>query len=280
MRNFRMAVFTWRRATAVPWLAAAALAAVGIDPAAATTIAAIDAGFVTIMGGSAKGDGTASMGGATYNYSVGYEVHYASGALSPPPYAPMPRRNYFVFDLSGVTVPAASVTLKLWTGKLESVDPFEVYALAAPSDMAAALPIAAHLASGTSTADFDSPDDPLVIEAKDLFPLLGTGPMLAMPLVITSAMDSGFIDLVFTPSAVTFINGFLGAKVMLSGLVPTIDGMPPMTPQQPFGFTGPDIPGGGPLTPKLILTPVPEPGPAPLLLLGGGTLLLILRRRR
>ena len=38
----------------------------------------------------------------------------------------------------------------------------------------------------------------------------------------------------------------------------------PGTPQQPFGFTGPDIPGGDPLTPKFGLTLVPEFGSANL----------------
>jgi hypothetical protein len=57
-------------------------------PAAVITLTATDAGFVTEMGGSAKGDGTISP--ADYNYSVGYEVHFADGSLSGP-LAPMLR---------------------------------------------------------------------------------------------------------------------------------------------------------------------------------------------
>ena len=45
---------------------------------------ATDAGFVTVMGGSAKGDATLAPS-AKYNYSVGRELHYATGALGPLP---------------------------------------------------------------------------------------------------------------------------------------------------------------------------------------------------
>jgi len=49
----------------------------------AVPLLAVDLGFVTEVGGSAKGDGTLAPG-ATYNYSAGREEHYAGGFLSPP----------------------------------------------------------------------------------------------------------------------------------------------------------------------------------------------------
>ena len=54
----------------------------GTQPAVGILVPASDAGFVTEAGGSAKGDGTVSGAeSATYNYSVGRELHYSSGAL-------------------------------------------------------------------------------------------------------------------------------------------------------------------------------------------------------
>jgi hypothetical protein len=72
------------------------LAAVG--RAEIVVLDATDAGFVTVMGGSAKGDATLAPS-AKYNYSVGRELHYATGALGPT-FAAMDRKNYFVFDLT------------------------------------------------------------------------------------------------------------------------------------------------------------------------------------
>ena len=63
-------------------------------PAVVVTLDAIDAGFVTEAGGSAKGDGTL-VAGATFNYSVGRELHFVDGSLGMPPgttpIAPMDR---------------------------------------------------------------------------------------------------------------------------------------------------------------------------------------------
>lgn len=261
----------WQRQAA---LLAACAALVATAPTWAVSVTAADAGFVTEMGGSAKGDGTV-VSVAKYNYSVGFEVHYTTGALSPPPYAPMVRKNYFVFDLSAVALPIAGAALKLWTGTFESTDPVELYALHGPAHMPTALTLAADLAAGTSTTEFDSPGDALVVKAKDLFDMLAMGPLLAPPFAVSSALDDSFIDIVLSPAGVAYLSGFIGGKVLLSGLVPTIDGSPPMTPQQPFGFTGPDIAAGDPLTPVLTLTLVPEPPAALLLLAGVGGLLLL-----
>ena len=86
-------------------LAAAAFTA---PAAAAEVVTATDAGFVTMAGGSAKGDGTVAPD-ATYNYSVGRELHYGAGALFSP-LAAMDRKNYFVFDLTGITDTIVSAT--------------------------------------------------------------------------------------------------------------------------------------------------------------------------
>jgi hypothetical protein len=263
--------------TVALWVVACLLA-VGAPPSHSFSLAATDAGFVTEKGGSAKGDGTVASG-ATFNYSVGFELHYSTGALGAP-LAPMLRKNYFVFDLTDVTAPLTSATLKLWTGKLESADPAELFVLHGPADMGLAVSLAADLAAGTTTAEFDEPDDPLVLEAGDLFGLLTAGPPLAPPFAVTSADDGSFIDIALSPDGVAYLSGFIGTKVLLSGFVPSIDGMPPDVPQQPFGFTGPDIPGGDPLTPMLILGVVPEPPAVALAFAGVSCFLLLVTLRR
>jgi hypothetical protein len=237
------------------------------------TLTATDAGFVTSAGGSAKGDGTI-VPAAKYNYSVGFELHYGTGALFAP-LSPMMRKNYFVFDLTGVTELISEAKLTLYTGTLESADASELYLLNDTTDMAGALGDAAGIAGGAVPSDFDSPADPLVGMAAMLYSKLADGPTILGGLVLTPAMDDTFVDITFGPAGLGYLNSFLGTKIILSGFVPTA--MPPDFPQQPFGFTGPDIPGGDPKTPSLTLTLVPEPSAASLLGIGG--LMIFLRWR-
>lgn len=267
----------WRRRSAALALAGSmALAFVaGAAGAASFGIPASDAGFVTELGGSAKGDSTLAPP-AKYNYSVGFELHYATGALGPV-LAPMLRKNYFVFDLAALSEPIASAKLVLWTGTLETSDPSELYLLKESTDMPGVLGLATALAGGSSTGDFDSPGDPLVMAAATLYSKLADGPLALGGAVLTPAMDDSFVEISFSPAALGWLSGFAGGKVLLAGVVPSV--VPPAFPQQPFGFTGPDIPGGGPLTPMLLVTTVPEPA-AWLLLAGGGALLVVMRRRR
>jgi hypothetical protein len=245
-------------------------------PASAVSVLASDAGFVTEAGGSAKGDATV-VSGAKYNYSVGFELHYGAGALFTA-LTPMFRKNYFVFDLSGVSSTITAAKLKLFTGVLETADPFELYAMHEITDMGAALGIAADLAASTSMSDFDETTDALVIAAKTLYGKLSDGPLILATAFIGHDMDGSFIEIGFTDAGVGYLNGFLGSKVVLSGLVPTA--IPPAFPQQPFGFTGPDIPAGSPLTPVLDLTVTAIPEPSTALLLAAGVVCLVLRRAR
>jgi len=85
----------------------------GMPAAQAVTLDAIDSGFITSAGGSDKFDALAAPG-AKYNYSVGWELHYPGGGLMPStPLIEMDRKNYFVFDLSGVTSPILSASIEL-----------------------------------------------------------------------------------------------------------------------------------------------------------------------
>ena len=241
--------------------------------APAAVILASDAGFVTEAGGSAKGDATVAPG-AKYNYSVGRELHYSAGFLFSPLVA-MDRRNYFVFDLTGVTDPIISATLTLWSGTLESVDATESYGLFETTDVPGALGIAAALAGATMTTAYDDAGDPLIADAASLYMKLAASPVFLGGIVISSAADDSFIDITFTPGGLGYLNSFLGSTVILGGKVPTA--IPPPSPQQPFGFTGPDsFPGGK--TPKLTVTTVPEPSAVVLVL--GALVATAARRRR
>ena len=208
-----------------------------------------------------------------YNYSVGFELHYGAGALFTA-LTPMFRKNYFVFDLSGVGTTITAAKLKLFTGVLETADPFELYAMHAITDMGAALAITSDLAASGSMSDFDETTD----AAKTLYGKLSDGPVVLATTFIGHDMDGAFIEIGFTDAGVGYLNGFLGSKVVLSGFVPTA--IPPAFPQQPFGFTGPDIPAGSPLTPLLDLTLTPVPEPSTVLLLAAGVACLVLRRAR
>ena len=244
-------------------------------PATALELAASDTGFVTSAGGSAKGDGPA----ARFNYSVGWELHYADGA-PPPPLVAMERRNYFVFDLAAVAMPISSAVLKLWTGTLESADASETLVLKVPTDQAGARADAMALLTTPYPGGFDSPGDIAVAVAASLYGKLGAGTGMLATLDIGHADDSSFLSISFTPAGVALLNALRLAHgpVILSGVVSSID-VGAGSPQQPFGFTGPDIPGGDAKTPLLVLGLVPEPA-SPLLLVAGLLVVWAWRRRR
>ena len=242
------------------------VAAVG--QAKAVTLTATDSGFVTEMGGSAKGDGTITT--ATYNYSVGYEEHFADGSLSsPPPFPPMDRNNYFVFDMTGESGTIISASFEVYTGKLESpVDLIETFDLVAPMTPGLALADADFLLASNAigSSEFDSPGDPAVGMAAALYGNIegGAGGPLATA-IITPADDISTILIPFAPPGLAYLNSFVGSRVIIGGSVPTID-LGSGAPQQPFGFTDVDIAGGDPLSPKLVLTfdsPPPPPGAIP-----------------
>lgn len=246
-----------------------------VPTAPAITLTATDAGFVTSMGGSAKGDGTVSP--ATYNYSVGWEVHYVDGSLGIPPgstpLAPMDRKNYFVFDLTGVTTPIATALFTVNAGTYESSDPTETLDLFAPGVMGPAIGDADFLLAENAMGPtkFDEPFDVAVGVAMAHYGNVTAGPAIGTTAV---AMIDDDMDLSISID-VEFLNSFLGSVIVFGGELSSLTATG--TPEAIMGFTGPDIPGGDPLTPTLELTLVPEPGTGLLLLLGGG---IVLFRRR
>ncbi len=263
-------------AFAVAAVFAASLPAHGIT----ITIPAFDAGFVTEMGGSAKGDGTISP--ATYNYSLGREEHFIDGALGSP-IGYMERKNYFAFDLSGVTGPITSATLSIYMGPgiappfpagthgYESLDPTETFEILETTDPGGALGMISDLAffNTIGPSEFDAPADPGVLTASGLFPILGDGPLVLASKTVSPADDDTTLSMPITPGGLGYLGLFAGGPMVLAGILPSAlppAGPPELESQLIFGFTGPDIPGGSPLTPTLEITFVPEPASLGLLL--------------
>lgn len=236
-------------------------------PAAALVIPldAIDSGFVTEAGGASEFDGLI-IPSATGNYSVGLETHFVDGGLGGPGgTAPLLRRNYFVFDLTGVTSPIIEATLFLFNpvGGYESTDPTETFVLAgtaaSPTDLAM-------LGVPTMPSEIMPADIAL---AASLYSML-TDSLLSMPALgtasLSAASDGTTVPIPLDMPGIEYLNALAGGLVVLGGEISTID-MPGPVPQQPFGFTGP------PSTPVpvLLITTVEDvslPGSLALLALG------------
>jgi hypothetical protein len=119
---------------------------------------------------------------------------------------------------------------------------------------------------------FDEPFDPAVGVAMAAYGNLSAGPMVGS-IAVAAIDDDMELSMAIDPA---FLNGFLGSKVVLGGKLAGLTAAG--TPEAIMGFTGPDIPGGDPLTPTLELTFVPEP--TSLALLGIASLMVLARRHR
>jgi hypothetical protein len=119
---------------------------------------------------------------------------------------------------------------------------------------------------------FDSPMDPAVGVAGALYGNIEGGAATPIgSIAVTPADDFTVISIPLTALGVGYLNAFLGGPVILGGSVPSIV-VPSGTPQQPFGFTSPVIPGIGPSVPKLEVTVVPEVSTSVLFVLGAAML--------
>jgi hypothetical protein len=188
-----------------------------------------------------------------------------------------------VFDLSSVTDPIDSATLMVYSGTFEgSVEPSELFEILETTDPESSIADIGALAAGNliGPSEFDEPTDPLVGVAAGLYSKLGDGPLLLGATPISSADDDSELAIPITPGGIGYLNMFLGSSLVLGGSVATVS-PPDGTPQQPFGLTGPDIPGGDPLTPMLEITTLDAavPEPSGFVLLGIGAIGLFGYRR-
>lgn len=224
--------------------------------AAELTIDADDSGFVTETGGSSKYDGLATPG-ATYNYSVGFEVHFVDGGSGGPGgIAPMMRKNYFVFDLTAITDPILSATLMLYNpvGGYESTDPTETFVLAGSGSPT----ILGDLETmATLTPPLGPPEVALAVSIYGAVnDTLGSLPDFGTA-VMSPVDDDTTVMVPLTLEGVGYLNTALGGKVVLGGTVTSA--VPPLpVPQAVFGFTEPEF-----TSPKAMMMITTEDPPPP-----------------
>jgi hypothetical protein len=197
--------------------------------------------LLSTFSGGIHADGTTTPG--FFNYYVGYSV----------PSTPIERRNYFIFDMAGLTTPVVSAKLKLFlpggpsmaSGFISS-EPTEDYRISG-----SAFPWTAYADAFSGTAP------PPLLGA--MFGTMGAGPAYGLT---TISVDDGGTDIVIDLSAAAIIdiNASLGSKFLVTGRLPDIHPAAPGTPPSELVFAYTDIPDPLIPFPRLELTLVPAPG--------------------
>lgn len=197
-----------------------------------------------------------------FNYYIGYSI----------PSTPSERRNYFIFDLAGVTTPVMSAKFKLFLpggptlplGYISS-EPTEDYRISGSGF---------HWTSFVGA--FGGLATPPMLSA--MFGTMGTGP--AYGLTTISAADGG-TDIVMDLShaAIMDINASLGDHFLITGRLPDIHPSTPGMPPSELVFAYTDIPHPLMPLPRLELTFVPSPGAAGVLAVAIGVTAAQRRRR-
>lgn len=271
---------------------------------------AVDAGFVTnggadpaVAGGSSKFDALLAPV-AKYNYSVGWEDHYGGGGLKPTAaLTKNEKRNYFAFDLSGISDPITSATLKLPLplGGYDSPDATETFIIggnagpfmdpvsSAMVDAFAALMTLSSPATVPSTIPpgVPSPSGPFDIDpayialAAILFDVLSESIGLGVPefgmVDVTSLGEGGIVTVDLTTEGIDYLNLHLGGGVVLGGRLSALS--KGSDTEEIFSFTGPDLdaataPSDAPILTLTTVTSGSIPVPGTSLLIAAGLLLL------
>jgi hypothetical protein len=238
------------------------LFAAGFSTSMATTLE-----ITSYLTGNFGADGTVVNTPGFQNYYVGTTFVGAT---------PIPeRRNYFLFDVSGITEPIFSATLKLYVPKIPpdggagyiSVDPTEDYLVTSTPFTADAIATPG-IPPGVAIAMFGS---------------FGTGAPFGLE---TASVDSKGTNLLieFSPAGIAALNAARtsSGKFVATGRLTTLGTPPPpLADQLLFSHTDPT----GVLTsptpfPILEIITVPEPGVISVVALGAALLTLFRRHRR
>ena len=192
------------------------------------------------------------------------------------------RKNYFVFDLTGITDDISGAALALYnpSGGYSSPDASEDYALSGVP--ASSMGEMAAFATDISMT-YDITDSGDLDAAKILYGDLAAIPDFGFK-TVTAADDDSIITIALDAGGIDYLNMFKGGKVVIAGFIATLDGAPG-DDEVVFGFTKPLPPGAtdpgiiAPTpTPVLHIDTVPEP--SGLSLLGVAFCGLCLRRDR
>ncbi|MEL6109354.1 MAG: PEP-CTERM sorting domain-containing protein [Planctomycetota bacterium] len=253
--------------------------------AGVTTLAATDSGFFNEAGRSSKNDGVI-LGAtpATFNYSVG-----AIDEAPPLAGVDVKRRNYFTFDLSGVSEPIIGATLSAFNpiggyGSPDATETYELFgAFASPPPSGSMGALASDLESVYSI--FDAGE---LSSAMILYDEIVGGPGPIGMIEVSAADDGTFIEISLNPLGIDYLNTFSGGKVVIGGELSSLDGIDGGD-EFLFGFSSPVIAGvvdpdpaiASPTpTPTLTLTTTAVPEPSVSFALCAGGLFLSMRRGR
>jgi len=175
------------------------------------------------------------------------------------------RRNFFIFDLGGVTGEITGATLSLYNPDSDlaflkgyvSPDPTETYTLF-------------DVTTATSTLKLSQ----VGAAAAAVFDDLGAGTILGQ-VTLSSADNGTTVSIVLDGDALAALNAARGGEFAIGGALTTLGGA---AEERAFGFAELlDNPSVRRLDLTVTATPVPEPATVLLLLGGAG---LFLRRRR
>jgi hypothetical protein len=186
-----------------------------------------------------------------YTEGIGHLLtnpNYIAGELSD-----MERRNFFLFDLSTVTLggPIVSAALRLSTGTISTLDPLETFTIF-------------EIVTDPITVQLGGPDP-----GSAIFDDLGDG-------TVFGARDYGLadqqmlLDIAVNGSGVMAIENALGGLLAFGGTITSLSGNP-----NEFVFGGTQLPFS---TRQLVITTAPEPATLVLLLAAAGG--FVIRRVR